>query len=77
MYYMQPRCLSLINSYNLGDLIVKDVLVVIADDNSESLWIASTLLRGSVGEMYEEYVLSVYAVLESESGPAFKMDVCY
>ena len=71
---MKPRCLSLINSYNLGELVVKDVLVVVTDDDgckNESLWIASTLLRGGI----EEDVLSVYAILESESGPAFKMDV--
>ena len=71
MYYMKPQCLSLVNSYKLGELRVKDVLIVVTDDNSESLWIASTLLRGDV----EEDVLSVYAILESESGPAFKMDV--
>ena len=72
IYYMKPRCLSLVNSYNLGELTVKDVLIVVTNDN-ESLWIASTLKRGDV----EEDVLSVYEILESESGPAFTMDVGY
>jgi len=65
--------LSLVNSYNLGELKVNDILVVVAMDGSESLWIASTLLRGDV----EEDVLSVYEIFDSESGPAFKMDVGY
>ena len=68
---MKPVCLSLVNSYNLGELRVKDVLVVVTHDNTETLWIASTLLRSGV----EEDVLSVYAILDSESGPTFKMDV--
>ena len=69
---MKPVGLSLVNSYNLGELTVKDVLVVTLD-NTETLWIASTLKRGDV----EEDMLSVYALLDSESGPAFKMDVSY
>lgn len=72
-HVMEPQYLSLVNSYNLGELKVNDILVVEAKDDSESLWIASTLLRGDV----EEDVLSVYAILDSESGPAFKMDVGY
>lgn len=69
--FMKPKYLSLVNSYNLGELRVKDILVVTSLDKNESLWIASTLLRKGV----EEDVLSVYALLDSESGPAFKMDV--
>lgn len=72
-YYMKPVCLSLVNSYCLGELVAKDVLVVVTPDNTETLWITSTLIRGGV----EEDVLSVYAMLDSESGPAFKMDVGY
>lgn len=71
-HYMKPVGLSLVNSYNLGELTVKDVLVVTLD-NTETLWIASTLKRGDV----EEDMLSVYALLDSESGPAFRMDVSY
>ena len=70
---MEPRYLSLVNSYNLGELKVNDILVVVTVDGNESLWIASSLLCGDV----EEDVLSVYAIFDSESGPAFKMDVGY
>ena len=73
VHYMKPVHLSLVNSYNLGELTVKDVLVVATCDNTETLWIASTLKRGDV----EEDMLSVYALLDSESGPAFRMDVGY
>lgn len=68
---MKPKCLSLVNSYHLGELTVKDILVVVTLDNTETLWVTSTLLRGGV----EEDMLSVYSILNSESGPAFKMDV--
>jgi len=68
---MVPENLSIVNSYNLGDLQVTNVLVVTAEDGSTSLWIASNLLhRGT-----EEHVLSVYTVVDSESGPSFRMDV--
>ena len=70
-HFMNPKCLSLVNSYNLGELIVKEVLVVVTHDNNAALWITSMLLRSGV----EEDMLSVYSILDSESGPAFKMDV--
>ncbi|XP_065919006.1 leucine-rich repeat serine/threonine-protein kinase 1-like isoform X2 [Dysidea avara] len=68
---MVPENLSIVNSYNLGDLQVTDVLVVIAEDGNASLWIASNLIL----QYIEENVLSVYTVVDSESGPSFKMDV--
>ena len=68
---MVPENLSIVNSYNLGDIQVTDVLVVTAEDGSASLWIASNLFQGDI----EENVLSMYAVVDSESGPGFKMDV--
>lgn len=72
-HYMSPDRLSLVNSYNLGELRVKGVLVVVKNDDTETLWIVSTLRCGEV----EEDVLSVYAILDSESGPAFKLEVRY
>ena len=68
---MQLDNLSLVNSYSLGDLQVTDVLAVTAEDGNTSLWIASNLIRQNI----EEHVLSVYTVVDSESGPSFKMDV--
>ena len=68
---MVPENLSTVNSYNLGDLQVTDVLVVTAQDGNASLWIASNLFRHGI----EENVLSVYCVVDSESGPSFAMDV--
>ena len=74
--HMVPENLSIVNSYNLGDIQVTDVLVVTAEDGGASLWIASNLFGGD--SFIEENVLSVYAVVDSESGPSFKMDVsCY
>ena len=70
---MVPENLSIVNSYNLGDLQVTDVLVVTAEDGSISLWIASNLFN--TDRDIEENVLSVYTVVDSESGPSFKMDV--
>ena len=70
---MVPENLSIVSSYSLGDLQVTSVLVVTAEDGSASLWIASNLFRQNV----EEHVLSVYIVVDSESGPSFKMDVSF
>jgi len=68
---MVPENLSIVNSYNLGDLQVTDVLVVTAQDGHTSLWIASNLFHKEI----EENVLSIYTVVDSESGPSFAMDV--
>ena len=70
---MMPENLSIVNSYNLGDLQVTDVLVVTAQDDNASLWIASKLFHHGI----EENILSVYTVVDSESGPSFKMDVSF
>jgi len=70
---MVPENLSIVNSYNLGDLQVTDVLVVTAQDGHTSLWIASNLFH----KQTIEDILSVYTVVDSESGPSFKMDVSF
>ena len=70
---MVPENLSIVNSYNLGDIQVTDVLVVTAEDGSASLWIASNLFHES--EHVQENVLSVFTVVDSESSSSFKMDV--
>ena len=58
--------------YGLGDLQVTDVLVVAAQDGNTSLWIASNLFYKGIEKNIK---LSVYIVVDFESGPSFSIDV--